>query len=223
VDDSKCARCGACAQACYVEARRMIGREESVEEVIAEVERDEAFYEQSGGGVTFSGGEPLMQIEFLDALLRASKGRGLHTALDTCGYAPWDAIERIRGNVDLFLYDLKIIDDSRHRELTGVSNGLILKNLEALSRRGHEILLRVAIVPGVNDGDDSLRAIGAFARGLPAIRGIDILPYNRMGADKYARLGRTYVLADAPDVTDERIAGIAATLGGFGLPVRIGG
>ncbi|MDD4857765.1 MAG: glycyl-radical enzyme activating protein [Candidatus Krumholzibacteria bacterium] len=222
-DVSKCARCGCCAAVCWAEARQIAGRETTVEEVIAEVERDAAFYERSGGGVTFSGGEPLAQIEFLDALLRASRSRGIHTALDTCGLAPWDAIERIRHNVDLFLYDLKIMDDSKHREMTGESNERILENLRSLSRLGHEIRVRIPIIPGVNDNDDSLRAIGAFVSSLNSIPGIDILPYNRMGADKYARLNRPYGLPDIRDLSDERMAGIALMLGLFGLRVKIGG
>jgi len=222
-DPSRCERCGACAAVCYAEARRMVGRETTVDEVMAEVERDAAFYEQSGGGVTFSGGEPLMQIEFLDALLRASKARGFHTALDTCGYAPWEAIDRVRARVDLFLYDLKVIDDARHRALTGVSNELILSNLAELSRRGHAIFLRVAIIPGVNDNDDSLRAIGAFASHLPNLKEIDILPYNKLGADKYVRLDRAYKLAKTLELPDERMVAAALILGDYGLNVRIGG
>jgi pyruvate formate lyase activating enzyme len=201
----------------------MVGRETTADDVMAEVERDAAFYEQSGGGVTFSGGEPLMQIDFLDGLLRASKARGFHTALDTCGYAPWEAIERVRARVDLFLYDLKVVDDARHRELTGVSNELILSNLTELSRRGHAIFLRVAIIPGLNDNDDSLRAIGAFASHLPNLNGIDILPYNRLGADKYERLHRVYKLAGTGELPDERMGAAALLLGGYGLNVRIGG
>jgi pyruvate formate lyase activating enzyme len=218
-----CARCGACAAVCYAEARRMAGREATVEEVMAEVERDLAFYEQSGGGVTFSGGEPLMQIEFLDALLRESRRRKIRTALDTCGYAPWESIERVRGMVDLFLYDIKIVDDARHRELTGVSNEPILDNLRALSRHGHDIRLRFPVIPGINDDEKSVRAIGALASSLPALIGIDIIPYNRLGTEKYARLGRPYRLPDAPAPSEERIAALAGILSAFGLHVNIGG
>jgi pyruvate formate lyase activating enzyme len=222
-DPSRCERCGACAAVCDAEARRIVGRESTVDEVMAEVERDAAFYEQSGGGVTFSGGEPLMQIEFLDGLLRASKARGFHTALDTCGYAPWKAIDRIRAYVDLFLYDIKVVDDARHRELTGVSNELIVSNLEELSRLGHAIFLRVAIIPGVNDNDDSLREIGAFASHLPNLKEIDILPYNKLGADKYARLARAYKLEGKTELPDERMKAAALIIGRYGLNVRIGG
>jgi pyruvate formate lyase activating enzyme len=218
-----CERCGACAAVCYAEARSMVGREATVEEVMAEVERDAAFYEKSGGGVTFSGGEPLMQIEFLDALLRASRGRDIHTALDTCGYAPWESIERIRGMVDLFLYDIKLVDDARHREMTGVSSEPIVENLRALSRHGHDIRLRYAVIPGINDDEQEAQAIGALASSLPTLIGIDIIPYNRLGAEKYARLGRTYGLPDAPALSAERVAALAGILRSFDLDVNIGG
>lgn len=201
----------------------MTGREATVEEVMAEVERDAAFYERSGGGVTFSGGEPLMQIEFLDALLRASRERRIHTVLDTCGYAPWESIDRIRGTIDLFLYDIKIVDDARHRELTGVSNEPIVENLRALSRHGHDIRLRFPIIPGINDDEGSVRAIGALASSLPTLIGIDIIPYNRLGAEKYARLGRPYRLPDALALSAERIAALGGILSSFGLHVNIGG
>lgn len=222
-DRSVCVRCGACVEACYADARQTIGYEVSPEAVADEIARDVPFYERSGGGATFSGGEPLMQIDFLDELLDACRARGIHTALDTCGYAPWEAIERIRRRVDLFLYDVKVVDDARHRELTGVSNEIILGNLRALSGLGHAIRLRVAIIPGMNDDDESIRAIGALAGGLPRLDEIDILSYNRMGIDKYARLGRSYTLPDAPAVSGERLAAIVRTLGGFGVRVRAGG
>ncbi len=215
--------CGACVEACFAEAREIIGKRMTVDQTMAEIERDIPFYEESGGGATFSGGEPLAQHEFLGALLEACNAKGIHTAVDTCGYAPWESIDRVRRHVDLFLYDLKIIDDAKHRALTGVSNELILSNVRALSGNGHEILLRVAIIPGMNDDDDSVREIGAFAGALPRVREIDILPYNRMGADKYARLNRTYGMSEGPPLSEERMAGIARILGAFGLPVKRGG
>jgi pyruvate formate lyase activating enzyme len=218
-----CARCGACAAVCFAEARGMAGREATVEDVMTEVERDAAFYEQSGGGVTFSGGEPLMQIEFLEALLRASRMRNIRTALDTCGYAPWESIDRIRGMVDLFLYDIKVVDDARHRELTGVSNEPIIENLRALSRHGHNIRLRIPVIPGIHDDEKSLKEIGALASSLPTLIGIDIIPYNRLGAEKYARLGRPFRMPDAPALSAERIAALSGILSSFGLHVNIGG
>jgi pyruvate formate lyase activating enzyme len=222
-DRAVCVSCGECALVCYAEARERVGREMSVAETMAEIERDRAFYEESGGGATFSGGEPLAQPEFLGALLAACRAAGIHTALDTCGCAPWEVVDRIRRDVDLFLYDLKLLDDERHRELTGVSNRLFLVNVRALSERGHAIVLRVPIIPGVNDDPDTLDEIGAFAKSLPRLDEIDVLPYNRMGIDKYARLDRPYRLAGVAPLSDETMQGIARRLSVFGVPVRVGG
>ena len=219
----RCVACGACAEACFAEARGIAGKVMTVEETMAEIERDIPFYEESGGGVTFSGGEPLAQPEYLGALLRACKARGIHTALDTCGYAPWETIDSIRRNVDLFLYDIKVINGAKHRALTGVSNELILSNLRALAELGHGILVRVPVIPGVNDDDESIREIGAFAESLPRVMGIDILPYNRLGVDKYARLGKDCAPQRAEPLTGERMASIVRTLSTFGLSVSTGG
>ena len=218
-----CQLCGACVEACYAEARQIVGRVMTVAEVMAEVERDIAFYDQSGGGVTFSGGEPLAQPGFLGALLRASRQAGIHTAVDTCGYAPWAVLDAIRGDVDLFLYDLKLMDDQDHRRLTGVSNQLILENLRALSENGHAIVLRIPVIPGMNDSPDNLRELAAFAGALPHLQGIDLLPYHATALDKYARMNRTYSLRGAQPPDAEDLAEIARALQQPGVPVRIGG
>jgi pyruvate formate lyase activating enzyme len=222
-DLEKCRLCGACAAVCYAEARQQVGREMTVEQVMAEVERDIAFYDESGGGVTLSGGEPLLQRDFLSALLRACRAKEIHTALDTSGFAAWETIERIRGDVDLFLYDLKLIDDVRHRQFTGVSNAPILKNLQALSQQGHAIRLRVPVIPGINADDESVRQIGAFVAALPHLNGVDLLPYHAIGIDKYARFNRAYKLPETRSPSDERLAEIAHILNSFGLTVKIGG
>ena len=222
-DDSKCTRCGACVEVCYAEAREIVGHEMTVSQVMAELERDVAFYDESGGGVTFSGGEPLMQLDFLLALLQACKRAGFHTALDTCGLAPWQSLDAIREHVDLFLYDLKLMDNARHRQFTGVSNETILRNLEALSRAGHTIILRVPIVPGVNDDKESLRQIAEFAATLPHLAGVDLLPFHAIAAAKYDRLGRAYELRDTRPPSPSEVDQFAALMRGFGFPVKIGG
>ena len=222
-DPEKCRLCGACADGCYAEARQQVGREMTVEQVLAEIERDIAFYDESGGGVTFSGGEPLLQRDFLSALLHACRAKEIHTALDTSGFAAWETMERIRGDVDLFLYDLKLIDDALHRQTTGVSNALILENLQALSQRRHAIRLRVPVIPGINADDEAVRQIGAFAAALPHLNGVDLLPYHAIGIDKYARFNRAYKLPETRSPSDERMAEIEHILTGFGLTVKIGG
>jgi pyruvate formate lyase activating enzyme len=215
--------CGACVEVCYAEAREIAGRDMTVAQVMAEVERDVAFYDESGGGVTFSGGEPLLQPDFLLGLLRACQEREIHTAVDTCGFAAWEAFDTVREQVDLFLYDLKLMDDARHQQFTGVSNELILSNLLALASRGHAITVRVPVVPGINDDDENVCQLGAFVAALDQVDRVDVLPYHHIGSEKYGRLNRVYGLPEARSPSDERMAEIVRTLEGFGLQVRIGG
>ncbi len=224
VDDPKrCIDCGACADNCYAGAREMVGREMTITEVMAAAERDRAFYEQSTGGVTFSGGEPLAQPEFLRALLAASREKGLHTVVDTSGHAPWPVVDSVRERVDLFLYDLKLVDEARHREWTGASNALILANLRRLAELRQQVILRVPLVPGVNDDAASVDRLGALAASLPCRYPLALLPYHDIGAEKYGRLGRAYGLAALRPPVHEHVAAIAARLSGFGLQVQIGG
>ncbi|MCX7681715.1 MAG: glycyl-radical enzyme activating protein [Anaerolineae bacterium] len=218
-DRSKCTLCGECVAVCYAEARQIVGRRMSVAQVMAEVARDLPFYDESGGGVTLSGGEPLAQPDFVRALLRACKKKGIHTALDTCGFAAWEVLDSIREYVDLFLYDLKLMDDARHRQCTGVSNALILSNLQALSRCGHAIVIRIPLIPGINDDEDNLRQTGVFAAALPHLLRVDLLPYHSMSSDKYSRLDMTYPLPATRPPSAERVAEIAQMLREFGLEV----
>lgn len=222
-DRAKCEQCGTCTAVCYADARESVGRDMTVDQVMAEIERDIAFYDESGGGVTFSGGEPLLQRDFLLELLQACKAKEIHTAVDTSGCAAWLTIDRIRPYVDLFLYDLKLMDDDKHREFTGASNQSILKNLQTLSQQGHHIIVRVPIIPGINDDAETVRQIGAFVSALPHPIGVDILPYHHIGIDKYLRLNKPYRLFETRQPSAERMAEVAQQLNQFGLSVRIGG
>jgi pyruvate formate lyase activating enzyme len=222
-DRTHCTRCGVCAETCFAEARETIGREMTVAEVMAEIERDLSFYDESGGGVTFSGGEPLLQRDFLLALLKRCRHQEIRTALDTSGFASWDTLDRVRNYVDLFLYDLKVMDGAKHQELTGVSNQLILENLQALAHKGHNINLRVAIIPGLNDDDNNIHRIGEFAASLPKVNLISILPYHNTATDKYSRLDKAYAISDIRPPSAKRMAEISQMLGDFGLEVKIGG
>jgi pyruvate formate lyase activating enzyme len=222
-DWSRCVRCGACALECYAEARERIGRTLTVAEAMAEIERDVAFYDQSGGGVTFSGGEPLQQPEFLGALLRACQEREIHTAVDTSGFAPWETLEGLRADVDLFLYDLKIMDEARHRQFTGASNALILENLRRLSAMRHALLIRIPVIPGVNADFESVRELGAFIAGLPQVSGVELLPYHRIALDKYERLNLPYGLPEVQPPSEVQMREIAQQLAQWGLAVRQGG
>jgi pyruvate formate lyase activating enzyme len=222
LDVSRCTLCGVCEDECYAEARQMLGRTMDAAAVLAEVERDRVFYEESGGGVTFSGGEPLAQPEFLGALLRSARASGIHTALDTSGYAPWNVVDAIRNDVDLFLYDLKHVDDERHRQFTGVSNARILDNLTRLAEHGHRIVLRLPLVPGVNDDDPTIRAIGALAARL-GIERVVPLPFHRLGSDKYGRLGRAYDLHDTVTPPTDRVAAVLDVLRESGVAAEQAG
>jgi pyruvate formate lyase activating enzyme len=220
-DLARCEVCGLCTDACFSGARELAGREMTAVQVMASIERDRPFYDESGGGVTFSGGEPLLQPEFLSELLRSCRSSEIHTALDTCGYAPWGVLDRIRGDVDLFLYDVKAIDDDQHRQLTGVSNRVILENLRALSGHGHAIILRVPLIPGINDGDDNIRRTGALATSLPAPVSVEFLPYHRIGVEKYGRIARQYPLPEVMPPSHERLVEVSQLLQEeFGLDVR---
>lgn len=223
LDRSRCRACGICAEVCYAEAREIVGRDWTVGEVMAEIVRDLAFFDQSGGGVTFSGGEPLYQPAFLGALLETCRAQEIRTAVDTSGLASWETFESIRPNVDLFLYDLKLMDDAKHRQYTGASNRQILSNLQALVERGAHVHVRVPIIPGVNDDAENIRLTGQFLASLPALNGLTLLRYHQIGIEKYNSLGISYGMASTTAPDDEVMAQIANALHGYGLPAAIGG
>ncbi len=165
------------------------GREMSVDAVMEEVRRDKVFYASSGGGVTFTGGEPTMQFDFLLALCKAAKSEGIHVAVDTCGFAPRERFAALMPTVDLFLYDLKCMDAGRHERLTGVPNGLILGNLSMLDAAGAKTWIRCPVVPGLNDSESDVLEIRKFVSGLRHVEKVDMLPYNPLGLEKYAKFG----------------------------------
>lgn len=195
----------------------------TVDQVMAEVLTDVVFYDESGGGVTFSGGEPLLQNEFLLDLLRACKAHDLHTTVDTCGFASSETLNRVRPYVDLFLYDLKLMDVNLHRKVTGASNRLILDNLRQLAEYNHPVVLRVPVIPHINDDEENLRQIGALARRLPNIRQVDILAYHNLGTDKHKRLNRPNPMPETAPPSADGMAAIKCLLESFGLNVTIGG
>lgn len=218
-----CTVCGACVEACPCEARQLAGRSMTVDEVVAEVVRDRVFYEESGGGVTFSGGEPLGQAGFLAAALRACQGQGLHTAVDTCGLAPWEQLLMVAEATDLFLFDVKLIDDAGHRQHTGVSNRQILDNLERLGEGHSRIWLRVPVIPDVNDDPENLAAVARLAATVPAVERICLLPYHPLGEDKLKRSGRAVQLTATDRLTPTQLQSLAALVEAAGVPASIGG
>ena len=218
-----CTFCGECAAACPTGARQIVGERKSVAEIMKAVLQDRMFYEDSGGGVTFSGGEPLTQPAFLKALLAACRAEGLRTAVDTCGFACTDVLLEIARLTDLVLFDLKLMDDAKHRHYTGVSNGPILENLRALSQSHGNIWLRVPVIPGVNDSEENLRATAYFATTLANIRQVNLLPYHRIGLLKFRRLGQLYSMESVEPPSGERMESAANLFRSFGLSAKVGG
>jgi len=221
-EKEKCILCGKCTEKCPALAREMIGKKLTTEEVIKEIEKDLVFYEESGGGVTFSGGEPLGQSEFLEALLIRCQKKKIHTAVDTSGYISWEILSKISSKVDLFLYDLKIMDSERHKKYTGVYNEIILENLKKLSSVHHNIFVRFPVIPGINDDYQNIKKMGEFLSSLK-IAQVNILPYHYMGIDKYGRLGRTYKLVTTQPPSEEKLSEVSAILSKFNLNVKLRG
>jgi len=184
-----------------------VGRRLTVGEVMEEVLKDNVFYGESGGGVTFSGGEPLMQPEFLAELLLSCRKAGINTAVDTCGYALPSVVERIAGLPDLWLYDLKLMDDLQHVEFTGVSNELILQNLEILARKERNVMVRFPVIPGITDAGANLEGIAETMRRL-RLTHLTLLPYHATAGHKYRRLGKDYGLEGTQEPGDEKMKDI---------------
>jgi len=218
-----CELCGACVEACPTQARQIVGQELSVSQVLETVLQDQIFYEDSGGGVTFSGGEPLSQPDFLRGLLEACRGRGVRTAVDTCGLAQVEDLLAVAELTDLFLYDFKFMDDAKHRHYTGVSNGLILENLQALGRSHARIWLRVPIIPGINDDPADLEAAARLAAGIPGVQQVNLLPFHRTGLPKSLRLGQESGLAEVQPPSAEAMNRAAGIFTRAGLVVKQGG
>ena len=219
----KCVRCGICAEVCPSGARELIGREMSVDEVVEEIEKDTLFYDQSGGGVTFSGGEPLIQPHFLLGLLDACKELDIHRTVDTSGYADGETVLEVAKKTDLFLYDLKHMDSETHRRYTGVPNEQILKNLELLSTHGARIRIRIPIIPGVNSDEENIDRMGSFVSSLPGEHTISLLPYHNAAEGKYERLDMECSLGAVMPPSGLEMEAIAKRLEGFGSRVKIGG
>jgi pyruvate formate lyase activating enzyme len=219
----RCKQCGDCTKLCYAEAREIVGYDVTVDELVKEVEKDRVFFDESGGGVTFSGGEPLLQHEFLIAALKACKQRGLHTTVDTTGFTSAPILENVSEYVDLFLYDLKTLDNEEHEEYTGVSNRVIVDNLRLLSRRGKNVKVRVPVIPGVNDRPEDIHEIGMFVASLGNIPEIQLLPYHQTGVDKYHRLGVEYKMSRTSSPSVDRMNEIVTQLKTHVSLVSIGG
>jgi pyruvate formate lyase activating enzyme len=236
----RCMRCGRCDEAelttpavrgrdladvdaCPTGALQAIGVVVEVDDLVRDVLRDRVFYDQSGGGVTFSGGEPLMQAVFVGEAMRRLRDEGVRTALDTCGHASWDDLERVAAVASLVLYDLKLFDERRHRAATGASNAIILRNLEALCEVHADIWIRIPVIPGVNDDEENLVATARFLQRLRGISRVELLPYHATGEAKFARAGLPYTLKGTLPPSVERLEQLSAPFRDAGLPAAIGG
>ncbi len=218
-----CENCGTCALICPAEARELAGKYLSVANLMEIIEKDVIFYDESGGGVTFSGGEPLLQANFLLELLKASGRRDIHRAIDTTGYADTSILMEIAREAELFLFDIKLMDPQKHKQYTGVSNRKILHNLERLARETVEITIRIPLIPGINDDDENITRTGTYISRLPGVENVDILPYHEAARYKYLKINANYYTKNilAPD--GDRLSAVAQRLESFGLKVKIGG
>jgi len=222
LDRNKCNLCLKCIDACWEDAIEMAGRYMSLDEVIGELRRDEIFYQNSGGGITLSGGEPLLQADFVLALLGRCKALGLSTALDTCGHVPWPVLEKALESVDLVLFDVKHLDADEHRDGTGVDNRLILANLEKAMDSGKaRIWIRVPVIPGYNDSDQYMEELARRLGGMKAEK-ISILGYHEWGRPKYQSLGKAYQLSGRKPLSEGRMTEIIGIFKSKGMDATAG-
>lgn len=222
-DSNRCILCGACIETCPALAHEATGWSISTEDLLAELKKDLPFFDQSGGGVTISGGEPLCQPQGLLALLQGCETLGIHRAVDTSGYVPTATLMEIAPYVDLFLYDIKHMDSSRHHQLTGVANDTILQNLKVLSESGREIRVRIPLMGGINDSEENIRATAIFAASCKGVQGIDVLPYHPSATAKYRKLSIDYQGGNVAAPTKQDLARVSALLKEYISDVRIGG
>lgn len=224
IDRERCIVCDACAEACCSSACAVTGQSMTVAEVLEQVAKDAVFYRLSSGGVTLGGGEVTVWSPFAKELLAECKAAGINTAIETCGYADWSRIRPLLRHTDLVLYDIKHIDPAVHLRRTGASNDKLLANFERVARSGTRVVVRVPVVPGFNANQKAMRAIARFVATCanPDVA-IELLPYHRLAAEKYGRLGRSYRLASVKPPSRKTMDSLTAVIEGEGVACRVGG
>ncbi len=222
IDRALCDRCGECAEVCYAEALTVIGKEYDVRALLDVVERDRPFYEESGGGVTVSGGEPTLQFDFLLDFLRTAKEAGLNTVIETCGAFAWTKFKKLLPHLDIIYFDLKVIDEKEHRRLTRTSNKRILTNARKLVESGKRVVFRVPLVPGMTDTEQNLSDLIDLLGELEREE-VHLLPYHKMGESKLQRIDSSLEPLDLEPLSDEWLAEIRSRFESAGIKVSIGG
>ncbi len=219
-----CTGCGRCVEECYAEARNLAGRLKRVDEVLDEVLKDRVFYEESGGGLTLGGGEPSFQADFATAILKGAREEKIHTAIETCGVAPWKELKKLLDHTDLLLFDLKHMDTRKHEEGTGVGNEIILQNARSAVEHVKEMILRIPLIPQYNNDSNNLHNLGSFIKNeLERLKRVDLLPYHSIGESKSKRLGKKYPLSCVKQLSREEIIEAKLILQSYGLKVKIEG
>lgn len=203
--------------------QKICGRDVTVKEVINDVLKDMPYYRRSGGGLTLSGGESLCQPEFATALLKAAKDNGINTAMESTGYAKKDVLDKYLENLDYFLMDIKHINSQKHMQFTGKTNQKILENAKYIAENAKELIIRVPVIPTFNATEDEIAQIAEFAASLPRVKKLHLLPYHRLGLDKYTGLGRKYELEHILPPTDEHMEKLRSVVGKYNLECQIGG
>lgn len=216
----RCRLCGECVSHCYSKSLIISGREMTVSEVMEEIKKDRTFYVDSRGGVTFSGGEPLLQSRYLKEILEECKKENIHTAVDTAGNVPFKAFLDVMDDTDLFLFDLKMMDREKHKEYTGASNDLILENLKKLAALRKRILIRIPVIPGVNDQKEEIRKMTDFIKALD-IEAVELLPYHNLGGSKYESLSIPYELTELKTPSKEEMTVLGELFEKSGIKVKV--
>lgn len=222
--DVDCLGCGKCVEACMTKALSVVGEVKTISELMEVIREDKTFYEVSGGGVTLGGGEVSMQPEAAANLLQACKMEGINTAIETCGYVKTENLLKIAEFVDLFLFDIKQMNSDKHFELTGVRNELILTNLKTLLERRHAVKVRMPMLKGINDSEDEIKQVIEFLmpyKDNKNFKGIDLLPYHKLGVNKYSQLGKEYPIEGDPSLSQEDLDRIEGWIKKYDFPVSV--